>query len=147
MPRTTPALLILALGYAALELGSGWVPPWELFHDELYYWAGSRRLELGYVDHPPLAPWVLAGVVALLGEGRLAFGLPMALCGAGTVFLTGAMARRLGADTFGQLLAGLGAAVAPVPLIFFRNSQSILPNRLHSCAKSRVLIASIPSSP
>jgi hypothetical protein len=119
LPRTTPALLILALGYATLQLASGWIPPWELFHDELYYWVGSRRLELGYVDHPPLSPWLLAGVVATLGEGRLAFGLPPALCGATTVFLTGAMARRLRADTFGQLVAALGAAVAPVLLVFF----------------------------
>ncbi len=117
--RVPPALLALAGSVAALELASAWVPPYGLFHDELYYWAGAQRLGLGYVDHPPLAPWLLAASTAVLGEGRLAFRLPPALCFAATVLLTGAMAQRLGAGRFGQALAGLGVAVMPFSLILF----------------------------
>jgi hypothetical protein len=117
MSRTDLLLLGLALAFAALVIG-GRVEPYGLFHDELYYWAGAQRLGLGYVDHPPLAPWVLRGSTALFGDGRLGFGLVPALCAAGTVLLTGLMARRLGAGRFGQLLAGLCVATAPIFLVF-----------------------------
>jgi hypothetical protein len=117
MSRTDLLLLGLALAFAALVIG-GRVEPYGLFHDELYYWAGAQRLGLGYVDHPPLAPWVLRGSTALLGDGRLGFGLVPALCAAGTLLLTGLMARRLGAGRFGQLLAGLCVATAPIFLVF-----------------------------
>jgi hypothetical protein len=118
--RTT-SLLLLAIGLAlaALLLATNWVAPYELFHDELYYWAGAMRPGLGYVDHPPLAPWILGASVALLGDGLLGFALVPAVCAAGTVVLTGWIARSLGAGRFGQLLAGLSVAVVPTFLVFF----------------------------
>jgi hypothetical protein len=112
-----PWLLGLALCFAALELATAWTPPYDLFHDELYYWAGGRRLGLGYVDHPPLAPWVLAGSTAVFGDGRLGFRLVPSLCCGGVVLLTGLMARSFGAGSFGQLLAGLCAGVMPFTLV------------------------------
>ncbi|MEE8475856.1 MAG: glycosyltransferase family 39 protein [Myxococcota bacterium] len=118
--RTTWLLLVgVALSVAALQLLTGSIPPYGLFHDEFYYWAGALRPGLGYVDHPPLAPWVLAGSIALFGDGHLGFGIVPALCSAGTVILTGRMAGSLGAGPFGQLLAALAVAVTPVYLVFF----------------------------
>jgi hypothetical protein len=61
---------------------------------------------------------VLRGSTELFGDGRLGFGLVPALCAAGTLVLTGLMARRLGAGRFGQLLASLCVATAPVYLVF-----------------------------
>lgn len=110
-------LLGLALFFAALQLATAWVEPYDLFHDELYYWAGAQRLGLGYVDHPPLAPWVLAGATAVFGDGRLGFRLVPSLCCGGVVLLTGLMARSFGAGTFGQLLAGLCVGVMPFTLV------------------------------
>jgi 4-amino-4-deoxy-L-arabinose transferase-like glycosyltransferase len=115
--RAPPALLALAGSVAALELATAWIPPYGLFHDELYYWAGAQRLGLGYVDHPPLAPWLLAASTAVLGDGRLAFRLLPALCFGATVLLAGALAQRFSAGRFGQTLAGLGVAVMPFSLI------------------------------
>jgi hypothetical protein len=109
----------MALALAALLIASAYVPPWELFHDELYYWAGAQRLGLGYVDHPPLAPWLLRLVTAVLGDGRLAFRIVPALCGAATLLLASAMARRFGAGAWGQATAGLAVATTPVFLTFF----------------------------
>lgn len=117
--RFTPLLLLLALAFAALQLVSAWVEPYSLFHDEPYYWVGAKRLGFGYVDHPPLAPWLLAAVTALLGDGRLAFALVPALCLLATVLLTGAMAQRFGAKGFGQALAGLCVGVMPFSLVLF----------------------------
>lgn len=119
MSRATLTLLGLALLLIALELVTASIGPYGLFHDELYYWACARRPGLGYVDHPPLAPWVLAATMPVLGDGVLGFSLIPALCGAATLTLTGLMARRLGAAEFGQLIAGLCVIVGPFYLGFF----------------------------
>jgi 4-amino-4-deoxy-L-arabinose transferase-like glycosyltransferase len=117
--RASPWLVVLALAMLGILLGTALIGPYGLFHDELYYWACSRRFGLGYVDHPPLAPWILGLSMPLLGEGWLGFGLLPALCGAATLWLTGQLARRLGAGAFGQLLAGTCALTAPFYLAFF----------------------------
>ncbi len=119
MPATTRLLFALALAYAAFHVGARQLGPYELFHDELYYWAGALRPGLGYVDHPPLSAWVLAAGIALIGDGHWVFELVPALCGAATVVLTGLIARSLGAGRFGRLVAGLSAAVAPALLVMF----------------------------
>lgn len=35
--------------------------------DEAYYWIWGQRLQLSYLDHPPLHAWLLGGVSAVLG--------------------------------------------------------------------------------
>ena len=119
MSRANLVLLCLGVGFAVLEVATGWLGPYGLFHDETYYWACAKRLGLGYVDHPPLSAWVLAASMAVLGDGRLVFELVPALCGAATVILAGVMARRMGAATFGQALAALGVMVTPFMLVLF----------------------------
>ncbi len=73
--------------------------------DEFYYLACSEHLAWGYVDHPPLSILLLALSRAILVDAIWALHLLPALAVAGSVFLTGLMARRLGAGTFGQALA------------------------------------------
>ena len=87
------------------------------FSDTFYYLACSDHLAWGYVDHPPLSIALLALVRATLGDSILALHLLPALAVAGSVFLTGLMARRLGAGTFGQALAALAAVVTPIYMI------------------------------
>ncbi len=100
------------------------------FIDELYYIACARRLDFGFVDHPPLAPAILRVTMALLGDSLAAIRLPSALAGALTVLATGWLAARLGAGAFGQALASLCAVVPPVFLVLFNvfsmNSFEIL---------------------
>jgi hypothetical protein len=119
VPATRWLPIAMACALAALLLASSAVPPWELFHDEFYYWVGAQRLEFGYVDHPPLAPWLLRAATAVFGDGRLGFRIVPALCAAGTLLLTAGMARRFGAGAWGQVTAGLAIATAPVFLTFF----------------------------
>lgn len=87
------------------------------FSDTFYYLACSEHLAWGYVDHPPLSIALLALIRAILGDALWALHLLPALAVAGAVFLTGLMARRLGAGTFGQGLAALAAVVTPVYLV------------------------------
>jgi hypothetical protein len=112
-------LVAVALAFAALQIASGMVEPYGLFHDELYYWAGAQRPGFGYVDHPPLAPWLLALAMGVLGDGPFVFSLLPALAGAFTILLVGRTARSFGAGVFGQTLAGLSFAVSPIVLAFF----------------------------
>lgn len=84
------------------------------FRDELYYLACARRLDWGYVDHPPLSIALLAAERALFGETLWAVRLLPALAGAATVFLVALMARDLGGGRFAQALAALAALTAPV---------------------------------
>ena len=83
------------------------------FRDEFYYLACSHRLAWGYVDHPPLSIAVLWVVRHLAGESLLTLRVTAALISAVTVWLTGSMARRLGASAFGEALAMTAAAIAP----------------------------------
>jgi hypothetical protein len=84
-----------------------------LFRDELYYIAASKRLAFGYVDFPPFIAVLTAFIRATLGESQLALRFLPALAGSAIVVLAGLMARRFGADRFGQVLAGLCVLVAP----------------------------------
>jgi hypothetical protein len=98
--------------------------------DELYYLACSDHLAWGYVDQPPLSIFLLHIQRALCGDSLLSIRLLPALAGFFTVFLTGLLARRMGAGIFGQLLAELCALVAPVYLalnhIFSMNAFDVL---------------------
>ncbi len=87
------------------------------FGDEFYYWACALRLDWGYVDHPPLAPFLLSLNRLLLGDTMFAMRVLPAIAGAAVVFLTGLMARELGAGKPGQCMAALAVTFAPVHLV------------------------------
>jgi hypothetical protein len=123
----------VAFAAVALQMGATLVGQrfgYGYFIDELYYIACARRLDFGYVDHPPLAPAILRVNLALLGDSLVALRLPSAVAGALTALATGWLAARLGAGTFGQLLAAICAIVPPIFLVLFNffsmNSVEIL---------------------
>ena len=86
------------------------------FRDEFYYLACSRRMDWGYVDHPPLCVAILWLVRHTLGDSLVALRSIAALFTAASVWLTGSIARRFGAGAFGEALAMGAAAVAPAML-------------------------------
>lgn len=83
------------------------------FRDELYYMAAGERLDLGYVDFPPLVAVVARATRGLLGDSLTALHLPSALAGAATVVLAGLISRRLGGGRFAQGISALATLVAP----------------------------------
>lgn len=91
--------------------------PFGYFRDELYYLVCGLRPDWGYVDHPPLAPLLSVAGWKLFGESLYGLRVFPALFGAATMLLTAAMARRLGAGTFGQALAALAVLLAPYYLV------------------------------
>lgn len=82
--------------------------------DELYYLASSRHLDLGYVDYPPVVPF-LAWADQLVFKGSLV-GLRLlpALAGAGIIVLAALIARELGGTTRAQAWAAFAALLSPM---------------------------------
>ncbi len=83
--------------------------------DELYFVECGRRLALGYVDHPPLIPW-LARAADELGGGLLLLRLPAIVAGVGTLLCTALLVREWGGGTRAVTLALVSATVAPASL-------------------------------
>jgi 4-amino-4-deoxy-L-arabinose transferase-like glycosyltransferase len=69
------ALLVLATLTALHVVYGGLIA---LSPQEAYYWSWSRRLDLSYFDHPPLAAWTIAAATALFGDGERAIRLAAA---------------------------------------------------------------------
>jgi 4-amino-4-deoxy-L-arabinose transferase-like glycosyltransferase len=86
------------------------------FRDELYYVACSHHMAWGYVDQPPMIALVAWIARHLFGETLFGIRLVSAIAGAAIVLLTGLLARRLGAQRFGQNLAALCSIIAPMYL-------------------------------
>lgn len=109
-----PAVLIIAgisfLAHVLVGNNYGY------FRDELYVLAMSHHPALGYVDVPPLVPWITLIPRILTGNALWAIHVISALVCAGTIILTGLMARLLGGTSWVQGLAALGSATALVLL-------------------------------
>jgi 4-amino-4-deoxy-L-arabinose transferase-like glycosyltransferase len=86
------------------------------FIDEFYYIACANRLAFGYVDHPPLAPLILAGTLPILGDSLMGIRLPAFLSASATVWVTGLIVWQLGGRRFATTLACLSVGFAPVAL-------------------------------
>jgi hypothetical protein len=92
-----------------------------LYHDELYFIDCARHLAWGYVDHPPLVPWItwLAGNVFGFSSWGIRFPLACALTL--NAYLTVVLATRLGGGPvarYGALYCFLLAPVMPRATMF-----------------------------
>src|SRR6266851_5917364 len=107
-----PAVLIIAgisfLAHVLVGNNYGY------FRDELYVLAMSQHPAFGYVDVPPLVPWITLLPRLLTGNALWAIHVISALVCAGTIILTGLMARLFGGTKWVQGLAALGSATTLV---------------------------------
>ena len=71
----------------------------------------------GYVDHPPLAPFLLRVAMSVGGDELFVLRLLTSAFGAVTVLGTGLLAWRLGANRFGQGVAAAAMLCAPIVLV------------------------------
>ena len=83
--------------------------------DELYFAECGRKLAFGYVDHPPLIPWI-AWAAGAWGHSLLALRLPAIAAGAGSMVLAALLVREWGGGQVAQLLTGLCMLLAPAYL-------------------------------
>ena len=69
---------------------------YEYFFDELYTLAMSRHLALGYIDLPPLVPFLAAVSRAILGNSFFAYHIFPALAGSFTLLILCLITQRTG---------------------------------------------------
>jgi 4-amino-4-deoxy-L-arabinose transferase-like glycosyltransferase len=108
MSRLRPLLNhpALALGLATLVLHLWVNGDYGYFRDELYYIVCGRHLAWGYVDQPPLTPFLAWASDAAFHNLR-GFRLVPALAAAATVALATQAARLIGGGLYASWLAGL----------------------------------------
>jgi len=111
-PAIVAGIAILKL---ALELHAA--PHYGIFRDEMYYLACGQHLGWGYVDHPPLMPFIAWLVSHTLGTSLIAIRLLPALAGAALVWITGDLARRMGGGRMAQALAALAVLTTPIYML------------------------------
>lgn len=83
--------------------------------DELYFIECGRHLAFGYVDHPPLIPWI-ARLADELGGSLLALRFSAIAAGTGTMVFAALLVRDWGGRWRAQLLALLCLLLAPAHL-------------------------------
>ncbi|MEY2423773.1 MAG: hypothetical protein QOI95_3840 [Acidimicrobiaceae bacterium] len=87
---------------------------WGIHRDEFYYLAGGRRLDWGYVDHPPITPLLYRVGETAFGSSQTALHTMPALLAGVLVIVTALLARELGGGRTAQVIAAMGVAVAPM---------------------------------
>ena len=107
-------LVALSAVPLAVQLAGLLTPGYSYFIDEFYYFACAARPAFGYVDHPPLAPWILALTRPVLGDSLLGLRLVPFLAGSATVWVTCLLVARLGGGRFAMVVAGIGVGLAPL---------------------------------
>ena len=94
--------IVSALAAVKLALHLATAAVYGFFIDELYFLACGEHLAWGYPDFPPLTAFQAWLTRALFGDSPWSIRLFPALAGAGVVFLTGMLTRRLGGGAFAQ---------------------------------------------
>ena len=82
--------------------------------DELYFIACGEHLSFGYVDHAPLVPWLARLATTLFGDSLFGLRIMATVAGAGAIWITILLVRRLGGGRFAQVMAGIAMLIAPV---------------------------------
>lgn len=89
-----------------------------IFRDELYLYACSLRLDVGYVDQPPLSVWILKVFTMIFGKSVFAMRLAPALFGSLAIVPLGYAVRALGGKKV-ALIITLGAfVISPIYLAY-----------------------------
>ncbi len=88
------------------------------FHqDELVVLDNANHLAWGYIEYPPLTPFLARIELTLFGLSLVSARTFAALVFSLVLVLSGLMARELGGRRLAQILAGLAASIAPFAMI------------------------------
>src|SRR5580692_8737291 len=83
------------------------------FRDEFDYMSCGDHLAWGYVDQPPLIPFLIHLCRAVLGDSLRSIRLIPAVASSLLVIQTAVLARELGGRGFALLLSAIAVVVAP----------------------------------
>ena len=109
--RLWPGIYISAAAYFLVHMLTS--QSYGIFRDAMYLLDCGRHLAWGYVDQPPLFPFLAWIAIHTFGTSLPALILWPALAGCARIVLTGAFARQLGAGSTGQAVAVLLSCTTP----------------------------------
>src|SRR5918994_7032843 len=88
------------------------------FHqDEMVVLDNANNLDWGFVEYPPLTPFLARIELTLFGLSLVSARTFAALAHSIVLIITGLMARELGGRQQAQIVAAVAAAIAPIALI------------------------------
>jgi len=106
-------LLVLCIALAKFILHIAFNNRYGYFRDEFDYIACGDHPAWGYVDQPPLIPFLVRVSRALFGDSLRSIRLFAALASSAAVVLTGLIARELGGRRYALVLSAIAVAIAP----------------------------------
>ena len=111
------------------------------FRDEFDYLSCGDHLQWGYVDQPPLIPFLIHFCRALLGDSLRAIRFIPALASSLLIVQTAAIARELGGRRYAMLLSAICALIAPQYLSngSLLGTNCLEPNLWMGCAYFAIL--------
>jgi len=109
-------LVVLFLGFANFLLHVYFNNQYGYFRDEFDYMACGDHLAWGYVDHPPLVPFLMKISRLVFGDSLRSIRIIPALATSAAVILTALIARELGGRRFAMVLSALAFIAVPMYL-------------------------------
>jgi len=109
-------LIVLLLALANFLLHLYFNNRYGYFRDEFNYMACGDHLAWGYVDHPPLIPFLIKLSRLLLGDSLRSIRIVPALSTSSAVVLTAMIARELGGRRFAMVFSALAFITVPIYL-------------------------------
>src|SRR5712672_174780 len=106
-------LIVLAIALAKLVFHIYFNNRYGYFRDEFNYMACGDHLQWGYVDQPPLIPFLIHICRAVLGDSLRAIRFIPALASSLLVIQTAFLAREFGGKRFALLLSAVTVVIAP----------------------------------
>jgi hypothetical protein len=110
---TSGMALIWLLAFAKFLFHMYYNSRYGYFRDEFDYMSCGDRLAWGYVDQPPLIPFLIHICRALLGDSLRSVRFIPALASSLLVVQTGVLAREFGGRRFAMLLSAIAVLIAP----------------------------------
>src|SRR5437667_7155098 len=113
---TDGMLLVLFFAFANFLLHLYFNNQYGYFRDEFDYMACGNHLAWGYVDQPPLVPFLIKVSRLLLGDSLRSIRIVPALATSAAVILTAMITREIGGRRFAIVLSALAFIAVPVYL-------------------------------
>jgi len=106
-------LIVVAVALAKFVFHCYFNNRYDYFRDEFDYMACGNHLAWGYVDQPPLIPFLIRVCRAILGDSLRSIRFIPAVASSLLVVQTAVLAREFGGRRFALLLSAITAVIAP----------------------------------